>query len=173
MKNFSSQFWNTILGSVRGFDSTRQLAAGIVLGMLIGIVPKDSLSVYMIGAATILSTANLFCAAISGLSFTWIGTLIDPYSHSAGNAVLGFQPMQGFYAWASELPVVPWTRFDNTVVTGSLVIGLGLAIPLYFMSRTIINRLRPQFATTLMDIHFVRWLVGSPAHRDEAEIVET
>ena len=35
-----------------------------------------------------------------------------------------------------SLPVVPWTKFNNTVVLGNLVLGLLLYAPVYFAFQT-------------------------------------
>ena len=67
--------------------------------------------------------------------FSWLGPLLDPLAHTVGVSVLTYTPLESTWAWLIQLPVMPWTRFDNSIVMGSLVIGLLAAYPLYRISR--------------------------------------
>lgn len=133
-------YWSKFRSTIRGFDSSRQLALGVALGMVVGLVPKESLIPYALGCLLLLSTANLVTSAVSIFCFSWLGSLFDPISDRLGNYVLTFDLFEPTLAKLNELPIVPWTRFENTVVTGSLILGLILAIPVYRISYSLFER---------------------------------
>lgn len=147
--------------TVAGSDTPRQIGCGIAIGMMIGLIPKDSLFVFALGIILLISTANLFSALVSGFIFSWIGFLVDPWSHSVGHWVLTQPTLQETWLKLYETPVVPWTRFENTVVTGSLIIGLVLFYPTYRISCKTLNIFGPRIDRKLNRFIVYRWLSGA------------
>ncbi len=131
------------------------------MGMMIGLLPKDSLFPYAILLMLLLSRANLLTAACSALFFGWISPLLDPISHTIGVRFLTFDPLESFFARLIQLPGVPWTRFDNSVVTGSLLLGLLIAIPVYVVSRKLFDTYGAAAFSLVRESRSARWLVGS------------
>src|SRR4029077_16844645 len=43
--------------------------------------------------------------------------------------------LKPFWTRLYNMPIVPYTKFNNTLVMGSLVIGLIFFIPIYFLAR--------------------------------------
>ena len=156
------KLWNLFQSSLRGFDSSRQLALGVCLGVIIGLLPKDSLLCYAMIVVLILSTANLLCGIVSSIGFSVVGLFLDPWSHQVGQYVLNYEPLVATWSWLATLPIVPWTRFNNTVVMGSLAIGLAAFIPLYIISYCLFEFYGSVFAQKIKQNPFVKWLVGVP-----------
>jgi len=161
--NFFAELWRALMASVKGFDSPRQLALGVSLGLVIGLLPKDSLLPYMIGAIALLTNANLLTLVLSGLIFSWIGPVADPLTHRIGGWMLTFGPLETVWAWLYEVPLMPWTRFENTIVMGSLVFGLLASVPIYSLSRLFFESYGETFFRLIFQNRVSRWLVGSPA----------
>ncbi len=149
--------------SLREAESSRRLAAGVVFGMLIGIVPKDSLLVWLIGVLTMMTTANLASAFTSCLAFTWTGMLLDSLTHKLGGLVLTAEKLEPVWARLYDLPVVPWTRFNNTVVMGSLLLGMFLVIPVYCLSHRFFQTWGAAIHQRLRTMWIYRWLVAPVA----------
>lgn len=135
--NYLGEIWKAFRSTVRGFDTPHQLALGLSLGVWVGLLPKDSLIPYVLGAIAILTPGNLLCFGLGCLLGSLASPALDGITHPLGHAVLTYQPMQTTWEWLFQLPVVPWTRFENTVVTGNLVLGLIAALPIYFGFRTL------------------------------------
>lgn len=154
------KLWRMFRETVRGYDTSRQLAAGVAIGMVIGLVPKDSLFCYVLGLLMLISTANLLCGTISIFAFSWIGFLFDSVFHKVGAMVLTYQPLEATWGRLFQLPIVPWTRFDNTVVTGSLVVGLIATIPVYIISYKIVEAISPHLKIAADKSKIYRWIVG-------------
>ena len=162
------KLWKMFRETVRGYDTSRQLAAGVAIGMIAGLIPKDSLLCYGVGVLMIISTANLLCGTLSIFAFSWIGFMLDAVFHRVGALVLTYQPLEATWARLYQMPVVPWTRFDNTVVMGSLVVGLILAIPVYMISRRIFEAVTPRVRQAAERSKVYRWIVGH--HSPETEL---
>ena len=125
-------------------DSPRQLAAGFTLGMMIGILPKNNLIAMSLCVLIFSLRVNRGLALVAAVLFSCLGTSIDPFAHKVGLTVLNYEPMQACYAAVFNLPLGPWLSFNNTVVMGSLCIGLYLAYPTYWTSRVSCARLQPR-----------------------------
>jgi uncharacterized protein (TIGR03546 family) len=69
--------------------------------------------------------------------FTGLGPYADVFSHKLGLAVLSIDVLQPVYASLFCLPFGPWIGFHNTVVTGSLLVGLYVAYPVYWIVRVL------------------------------------
>jgi uncharacterized protein (TIGR03546 family) len=160
-----TRFWQMFRGTVRGVDTSRQLALGITFGMFVGLLPKDSLLAYAFGLLMLLSTANLLCGAISGFAFSWIGVVIDGPADAIGRWILTSSRFEATWTWLYQMPIVPWTRFNNTVVMGSLIISLLVAIPLYYVSRYFFERYGAAFKQRIASNHVMKWLLGPPTER--------
>lgn len=159
--NFLKTSWTTFLGTVKGFDSPHQLALGAAFGMCAGIIPKDSLFPYAIGMIALLTTANIVCIAMSALVVSWISPLLDPISHKIGTYVLTLDSLEPTWTALFQLPVMPWTRFENTVVTGSLCLGILLAVPVYSLSYYCFAKFGSAIFSYLSNTRVARWLVNN------------
>jgi uncharacterized protein (TIGR03546 family) len=119
--------------------SSRQIALGIALGVVIGLLPKGNLVALSFVFLLFALRTNLAAGFLAAGSCSWIGVGLDPISHRLGEVVLTFAPLQGWFASIYKLPLVPWTSLNNTVVMGSLIIGLVQFGPTYFWCRRLLG----------------------------------
>ena len=162
MKKFLNQVWAAFASSVKGFDSPSQLAIGLTFGMVIGMIPKDSLFPYTILVVALLTNANLLTLILSTITFSWISPLLDPLTHKIGLWVLTFDPFEAFWVQCYQLPIVPWTRLENTVVMGSLALGLLVALPVFAISYQLFERFGESIFNLVLENRLARWLLGAP-----------
>jgi uncharacterized protein (TIGR03546 family) len=127
--------WRRLIEGLVAFNSPGQLAAGFALGMIIGMMPKGNLIALSLCVLLFSLRCNKGLAVLSAAIFTCTATWTDPFAHKLGLATLSIEPMQATYASMFTLPLGPWLGFDNTVVTGSLLLGLYVAYPVYWMVR--------------------------------------
>lgn len=136
-------------------SSPNQLAWGFALGVLIGLVPKGNLTAIVL--MTILGTArvNLAAGMLAAFVVSWLAIFVDPLSHRVGTWLLSHESLVPTWTWMYNQPFLPWTRFYNTVVLGSLCIGLLLVVPAYFASKPLFVRYAPALAE-----RFKKWWIG-------------
>ncbi len=121
-------------------STPRQMAWGFGLGMLIGLIPKGNLLAICVGILVASLQVNLGVVAMSAVVFTLCSPSIDPVCDRIGCFFLSHPALQEFWTQLANLPVVPWTNFQNSVVTGSLITGLLLLWPVQRISLPLFER---------------------------------
>jgi uncharacterized protein (TIGR03546 family) len=120
-----------ILQTLHGGSDPRHLAAGFALGAALGLVPKGNLFAAAFFLLFFLFNVDKGMAFMSAAFFTGVGYALDRVAHSIGWALLKFPALHGLWSALYDLPIVPLTRFNNTVVLGNVVLGALLYAPLY------------------------------------------
>ena len=120
--------------------SSQQMAWGFAIGLAVGLVPKGNLTAGLLLAVLCALRVNLGVGMLSAVFFSWVGLLADPLSHKIGLALLSFESLGPFWTAFFELPIIPWTNLNNTVVLGSFVLGLSLLYPAYRFSWPVFDR---------------------------------
>jgi uncharacterized protein (TIGR03546 family) len=126
------RLFKDLLASLHGGADPRHLAAGFALGAALGLIPKGNLFAAFFLLLFFALRLNKGMALMSATVFTPIGYAVDGLAHRIGLALLKAPALSGLWTSLYDLPVVPLTRFNNTVVLGNLVLGLALFAPLYF-----------------------------------------
>ena len=139
----------------------RQLALGFALGMLIGLVPKGNLTAATLSVILLGTRVNLATGMAGAVLFSWLGTFADPLTHRIGEALLTNRSLEPFWESVYQLPLAPWTGLHNTVVLGSLLLGLWLFWPVYRLSQFVLDRYQPWAVERLAKYPVVQLLWGT------------
>ena len=157
-------FWLTpvrfLVEALTAESSSRQIALGFAMGLVIGLVPKGNLLAIALLTVLYCLRVNLAAGLAGALLFSWMGVLTDPLTHRIGLWLLSAEPLVPMWTALYDLPVAPWTAFNNTVVLGSLVLGLALFYPVYRLSEPLAARLTPPLRQRLQQFRLVRLLWG-------------
>ncbi len=121
---------------------TNQLAAGLSLGMTLGFSPVISLQALLIFVLCFLFRVQLGAAFLSAFFFKFIAYLFDPLTDKIGRLVLESASLRGFFVDLYNMPLIPLTRFNNSIVMGAGIVGFALAVPLFFLFRFLITEYR-------------------------------
>jgi len=120
-----------------------QIAAGMALGAALGLTPLINLHNLIILAAIMVCNVSFPGAMLGWALAVPVGFVLDPLFDLVGRKLLLETPaLTGLWAQLYNLPVVPFTNFNNTIVLGSLVSWVVLALPIYFLSRWGVGRYR-------------------------------
>ena len=128
--------------SVRGVDSSKQLALGVAVGMMAGLVPKENLIFVGLLVFLVVSGANLLTGLVSVVVSSVASPHVDSIFHFAGSQILSTDFATRIVSGFLELPFASWTELNNTVVCGSMFIGLAFVVPLYFVSFGLFHHFR-------------------------------
>ena len=142
-------------------DSPRQLALGLSLGMMIGLMPKDNLTVAALSLLLFATRVNLATGALAAFVFSWVGVWTDPAANRIGWYLLSLPALQGFWTTLADLPIIPWTSFNNSVVLGSFVMGLWLWGPVYLAATPLFVYLQPRVTARLRRFKVYQLLMGT------------
>jgi uncharacterized protein (TIGR03546 family) len=139
----------------------QQLALGFTLGMLVGLVPKDNLTAWILATLLLATRSNLAMAGLGAFAFSWMGMLLDPLSHRIGLMLLEAGALRPIWTWLFQLPLMPWTALNNSVVLGSLVLGIMLLYPVYRVARPLFAWLLPRLTDRAARWHIGKVLYGA------------
>ena len=64
--------------------------------------------------------------------FVPLGFMLDPVFHAIGLGLLQAPSLRELWTSMYNTPLVPYTNFNNTIVLGSVVGWLALAVPIFF-----------------------------------------
>jgi uncharacterized protein (TIGR03546 family) len=140
----------------QGEDDPRHIAAGFALGASLGLVPKNNLLAVLFFLLFFFFRLEKGMALISALVFTPLGYMLDPVAHRIGYALLTLRPLKPLWTRLYNLPLVPWTKFNNTVVLGNFVLGLLFFFPLYFAGQRAILYYRKRWRNRVDDLGWVK-----------------
>ena len=125
----------SLLEALQGGGDPNHAAAGFALGAALGLVPKDTLFTALFLLSFFVVRADKGLAFLSAALFTPLAYAFDGPAHALGSALLSSAALAPLWTALYDMPVVPWTRFNNTVVLGNLALGLALLAPLFLASR--------------------------------------
>lgn len=140
---FSLKLLNNLRKAIAGRRFPHQLAGGVALGVLLGIIPHGNLLALFVLVAVLCFRVNHALMATVAILVSFSATRLDSYSHSVGETLLTHPTGHRLATQAWELPVMPWTDLNNTVVLGSFVIGLAAVLPIYFATLPIFRLVAP------------------------------
>ncbi len=121
---------------------TNQLAAGVACGMILGFTPVLSLQSLIVFICLFLFRIQMGAAFLSAFFFKFAAFAFDPVFDIVGAAVLGIEALKGVYTTLYNMPIIPYTRFNNTIVMGSAVVSIVLAPVVYFLSKVLVIKYR-------------------------------
>ena len=147
-------FWLQIIKNfiqiLRSGQTPRQIAAGFALGSMVGLMPFLTLQGLFLWLLILIFDVNLSAAILSATLFTLVAYLFDPLFHALGFFFLtDISALQGLWTNLYNAPIAPLTRFNNTVVLGSLLCSLLLFFPVYFGMRRFVLAYRTHLHTKI------------------------
>jgi uncharacterized protein (TIGR03546 family) len=120
-------------------QTPRQVAGGFALGSMVGLSPVFTLQGLLIWLVILVLDVNLSAAILAFTLCSIFAYLLDPFFHWLGFQILvNLEPFRALWTSLYNAPVAPLTRFNNTVVMGSFVIALVLALPIYFTFKRLV-----------------------------------
>ena len=120
-----------------------QVAAGVTLGAAIGLTPVASLHNLVFVALIFLMNVSIPGALLGWVVFGGAAFALDPIFDRVGTGLLLSEGgLQGVWATIYNTPVLAFTNLTNSVVLGSLIGWLALALPIFFGARWAISRYR-------------------------------
>lgn len=119
-----------------------QISLAFCFAMVAGFTPLLSLHNLLVLFLILLLRVNLSAFILGLLFFTGFAYMLDPIFHKAGLAVLSAEPMKETFTTLYNNPYWRLTHFNNTIVSGSLLVSALLFVPLYFLFNILILKYR-------------------------------
>lgn len=119
-----------------------QIAAGLACGIVLGFSPFLSLQTLIILFLLFFLRIQVGAAFLSAFFFKLVAWIIDPLADLLGKSVLESEGLRPLFVTLYNAPLVPLTRFNNSIVMGSMIVGFLLAIPGFFIFRNLVLKYR-------------------------------
>ena len=119
-----------------------QIAAGVAAGFILGMSPAFSLQSALVFLCLFLFRIQIGMAFLATFFFAFIAWLLDPLFHAVGSALLEAPALLPLWTKLYNMPLVPYTRFNNSITMGAGVIAIAVSPLLYFLARAGVRRYR-------------------------------
>lgn len=140
-----------LLNSDKG---TNQIAAGFAVGFILGMSPFLSLQGLLVFILMLFFRIQLGAAFLSAFFFSFIAWVFDPVFHSLGGALLSSESLKSLWTLLYTAPVIPFTRFNNSVILGAGVFAILLSPLIFFGSKILIEKYREKVVEKFKDTKF-------------------
>ena len=123
-------------------NGTHQIVWGITLGCFLGFAPLISIQALFVLLILLVFNIQFGAAFISAFAFKFIAYLFDPVADQFGQFLLEHPDLKNIWTTLYNTPLVPFTRFNNSIVMGSLIVSLILSPIIYILSFYLIKKYR-------------------------------
>jgi uncharacterized protein (TIGR03546 family) len=152
----------SIVKALHSEGTPGQVAAGMALGSILGLTPLLSLHNLVVAALILMLNVSVPSATLGWAIAIPLGFALDPMFDALGRQLLlGTPALVPLWTALANLPVLPLSNFNNTVLLGSVVSALVLFAPIYFASRWAVRRYRETIGERVRNSAFYRALSAS------------
>ncbi len=121
---------------------TTSIALGVCMGFILGMTPAFSLQTVLVFMLLFVFRIQIGAAFLAAFFFKFIAFFLDPVFNPIGAAVLEMGALQGLFTEMYNMPIIPLTRFYNTIVMGSGVVSIALIPFVFIVSKIMIAKYR-------------------------------
>ena len=114
------------------------IACAFALGMMLGFMPKDNALWYILFIFIFFLRIQRGALVLAMILGSLLAPLLDPSFDRLGYYILDNPSLRDTFITLLDIPFVSFTKFNNTIVMGSFVVGLAACIPFYLAARLFI-----------------------------------
>jgi len=150
-----------LLSALNGDSSIRQIALAIALGFLVGLSPLFTLHNIVIIFFVLMIRVHLGSFILSLGFFSGVSYLLSPMIVQVGESILTQPRLEVFFTSLYQLSIFKLAHWHHTYVLGAFVLGTLLCVPIYFISKIMIDKYRVHIMTFLEKFRIVKALKAS------------
>jgi uncharacterized protein (TIGR03546 family) len=151
-----------LIAGINGYQRPGEVAAGFACGVFLGVLPGGNLLWWLLFFIFALVKINKGALLLALLLASATMGFLDPLLHNLGYAVLTAPPLYGVFAAFAGLPLAALTRFNNTLVMGSLVAAIPIWVLSYLLFRIFLKFYRSTVRDKFIRPKLVPWLKKLP-----------
>ena len=151
-----------LFAALNGNVKKSQIAAGLAWGLLLGLVPAGNF--FWI----VLLLVSFFFKHHHGSKFLLMAVIklfspliVHPID-LLGWEVLHIDALRPLFTSLYNMPFVPFTKFNNTLVAGGIVAGVVLSVPFFFLFMPLIDLYRRTIGPKIRNSKIVKFIVKFP-----------
>ena len=139
-----------------------QIAAGFAWGLLLGLIPAGNFFWIVLLLISFFFNHNHATKILFMVLLMLFAPVIRPLVDLVGWQVLHIGALQPFFTTMYNMPFVPFTKFNNTLVAGGLVGGVILWLPVFFLIMALIPLYRNKVAPKIRNSKIVKTIRKLP-----------
>jgi uncharacterized protein (TIGR03546 family) len=151
-----------LIVALNGNVKKSQIAAGFAWGLLLALVPAGNAFWIVLLLVSFFFKHNhgstLLGMAVLKLILPLAASPID----ALGWELLHIDRLQPLFTTMYNMPFVPFTRFNNTLVAGGLVSGIVLWLPAFFLFSFIVSLYRNTIAPKIRNSKVIKKIAKFP-----------
>lgn len=133
-----------------------EVAAALTFGVLLAMLPSSNLTWAAILSLTFFLKINFGAEMVMTAVLKPFAPLFDPFFDYFGYKILTIEALQPMYTKLSNMPIVPFTGFNNTAVIGTLAVMVVLAVPIFFLFKFLLKLYREKFRDRILSSKIIR-----------------
>lgn len=142
-----------------------QIATGIAAGFVLGMTPFFSLQSLLIFLCLFFFRIQIGAAFLAAFFFAFIAFLLDPVFHAVGKAILTSPALAPTFTTLYNMPIIPMTRFNNTIVMGSGVVSILLTPIVYILARKLVHKYRATILARIKETKYWKALQATSLYK--------
>jgi uncharacterized protein (TIGR03546 family) len=155
--------WVTkFLAGINANTRPGEIAAGMAFGFLIALQPGMTIVRIVVLAFAFMLKINMPALFLSAFLFALASPVLDIPSDLLGGFILGLPALEGLFTSMYNMPLVPYTRFNDTLVTGGLVLGVITWLPLFFGFKVLVKMYRNTLREKIVNSNFFKAFMKFP-----------
>ena len=162
-----------MLAALNSESSARQIALAITLGFIMGISPLLSLHNLVLLFVVLVIRIHLASFTLALGIFSGLGYLLSGFIVSVGESLLSAPALQSIFTAAYQYDWFKLAHLHHTYTLGALVVGLLLALPVYFLSLTLVAKYRVHVKNLFDKLRIVKALKTSKFYQLYCDITGT
>jgi len=139
--------------------SPNQIAYGFAVGLFLGLVPGILFKSAFFVLIMILRV-NAGAAFLAGAIFGVVGFFLDPLADMLGYFVLNLDFLKGLWSALYNMPIIPFTKFNNSIVMGNIVLSAILFYPAVFGTKKFLPYYRKRWRDKVASWKIVKLLTA-------------
>ncbi len=148
--------------AINSNKKTSQVALAISFAFLLALVPKTNLFWISLFTLTFFLKLNQAVEMVFLAVFSLFLDFLDAFLDKIGFAILTVSSLGDFFTKLFNSPFFYMTKYYNSIVMGGLVVGLVMFLPIYFVSKYLVDVYRDRVREKIANNKFVKAVTKQP-----------
>lgn len=140
----------------------QQIALGIAFAFLLALIPAGNLLWISLFALTFFIKINLSVEFVFLALFKLLALFLNSILHGIGYFILTNRVLEPLFIGLTEVPVLTFTRFNNTIVMGGFFVGALFFVPVYLLFKFLVIKYRSSLREKLANSKIIKGFIKLP-----------
>ena len=154
-----------ILKVLNSETASGQISLALCFALIAGLTPLYSLHNLVVLLLVLFLRVNLSTFIVGWIFFSGLAYILDPIFHRLGLVLLTAPSLEALWTSLYNMLIFRLSKFNNSIVMGSVLFSLIFFLPVYFLSNILINKYRDHILAWVRKTRLVQLLKGSKLYQ--------